>query len=1015
MKKLLLFSALLMLNHTFAQKRNRTAQPTVLPNQAVITENLSATAAAERLQNLAQRNALEASSLVKNIPFRSVGPTVMSGRVIDLEVNPANSAEFYVAYASGGLWKTSNNGNSFTPLFDKEAVMTIGDIAIDWKTKTIWLGTGENNSSRSSYAGIGMYKSTDDGKTWQYVGLEDSHHIGRIALHPSNPAIAWVAVLGHLYTTNENRGIYKTTDGGKTWKKTLYINDKTGGIDLRIDPSNPNQLYAAMWHRERSAHNFVGNGSESGIYKSVDGGENWTLATNATSGFPQGEGNGRIGLAIYPQNPNIIYAIMDNQANRPKEDKKVEVDANKITKKIMKSITKEAFLALSDEQINDYLDEVGFPAKFSAKNLKASLQADKIKVNDIFDYTHNGNDDLFDIQIVGAEIYRSEDAGKSWKKANKDYIDGLYYTYGYYFGQIWVADNNPNKIIVAGVPILRSEDAGQSFISMDGESIQGNVHGDHHALWIDPQDANHFILGNDGGINITYDNGKTWFKANTPAVGQFYAIQVDMEKPYNVYGGLQDNGVWVGSSAYKLGYDWYGSGQYPYKMLLGGDGMQVAVDTRDNNILYTGFQFGNYFRINKKTNERKYLQVTRELGEAPFRFNWQAPILLSKHNQDVVYYASNRFHRSMDKGDSWKTISADLTQGDKKGNVPFGTIATIDESALKFGLIYTGSDDGLVHITKDGGFSWQNITGNLPKNLWVSRVVASSFDEGTVYVALNGYRNDLLKPYVYQSTDYGQNWKQIGLNLPLSEPVNVIKEDPKNANVLYVGTDHGVYVSINKGTSFMKMDGGLPSTPVHDLLVHPRENELVVGTHGRSIWIADVSKIQALNSDILDKPIHLFEINSISESRRWGSVERYVQNEAEQFPINFYSKSAGFALITIQTEKGFAFKAITAKISVGLNTANYDLTIDDEAKDGLIKALSDDKKTIKIEAKEDKKFYIPAGKYKAVININGGKSEQNFEVKAIEKRQRRSMIPASTNSPSEFEEWYEEMGFEEKK
>ena len=1006
MKKIAIIVLSMLSISTFGQRKNRIVQT---PPAIIAPEGVQISNPTERLQNQSQRNALATNSLVKNIQFRSVGPTVMGGRVVDLDVNPNNPAEFYVAYASSGLWKTTNNGNSFTPLFDSEAVMTIGDVAVDWNTHTIWLGTGENNSSRSSYAGIGIYKSTDDGKNWQYCGLPDSHHIGRIALHPTNPNVAWVAAMGHLYSFNEERGIFKTIDGGKTWKKTLYINDKTGGIDVKVNPANTDELFAAMWHRERYAHEFIESGAESGIYKSADGGETWQLATNEKSGFPQGAGNGRIGLAIYPKNPNIIYAIMDNQAARPA--KTDVVASTKIDKKLMQRISKEAFLALNDDALNAYLDGAGFPTKFSAKQLKADLTADKIKVNDVFDYTHNGNDDLFDIKIVGAEVYRSDDAGKTWKKANQDFIDGLYYTYGYYFGQIWVAPSNPDKIVVAGVPILKSENAGKSFASMDGDFIQGNVHGDHHALWINPNDANHFILGNDGGINITYDNGKTWFKANTPAVGQFYAIQVDMEKPYNVYGGLQDNGVWMGPSTYKAGYDWYGTGQYPYKFLLGGDGMQVAIDTRDNNLVYTGFQFGNYFRINKKTQERKYLQVSRELGEAPFRFNWQAPILLSKHNQDVVYYASNRFHRSLDKGDTWKTLSNDLTQGGKKGDVPFGTIATIDESALRFGLLYTGSDDGLVHISKDGGFTWNNITGSLPKNLWVSRVIASNHVEGTVYVSLNGYRNDHFKPYLYQSLDYGQNWTQIGLDLPASEPLNVVKEDPKNANVLYVGTDNGLYVSINKGRTFMKMSGGLPNVSVHDLLVHPRDNELVVGTHGRSIWIADISQIQTMTDELLAKNSLIYDLKSLTENKNWGEVENFMPVKPEEYPIKFYSKTSGPATISIQTEKGLLLNTLTTQADAGLNEVSYDLSISNN-QEALEKVLSDAKTSLKLEVREDKKIYLPAGKYKVVLSINSQNSEANFEIKTPEKRSRRVVVPESLNSPDAFEQWYEEMGFE---
>ena len=1000
MKQLTLITLLLITCFTgFSQKKKKSKVETT----PVVVETVSATSANERMAGYEQRKKLTEASLVKNLKFKNVGPTVMSGRVVDIDANPDKPSEFYVAYASGGLWFTDNNGQSFTPLFDNEAVMTIGDIAVDWKSNTIWVGTGENNSSRSSFSGVGMYKSTDKGKTWQHLGLPDSHHIGRIALHPTDSNIAWVASLGHLYSFNAERGIFKTTDGGKTWKKTLYINEKTGAIDVRIDPNNANVLYSAMWHKERSASNFVESGSESGIYKSTDGGETWKLISGVGSGFPQGEGNGRIGLAIYPKNSNILYSIIDNQAQKPKKADAEE--AEKLTSRDLKDISKDSFLALSDAKIDDYFADNGFPEKYSAKSVKEDLKADKIKVQDIYLYTKNGNADLFDTMVRGAEVYRSEDGGNTWKRTHDEDIDDLYYTYGYYFGQIWVAPDNDKKLVIVGVPIISSEDGGNKWKNIE----RSNVHSDHHALWINPKDSKHYINGNDGGINITYDDGKTWFKANSIPVGQFVAVAVDMAKPYNVYGGLQDNGVWVGSSANNVGFNYgiFDSGD-GFKMLGGGDGMQVQVDWRDNNTVYLGSQFGFYSRLNKATGERKSLQVPRDLGEAPFRFNWEAPITISRHNQDIIYWASNKFHRSLDKGDNFKTLSGDLTRGAKTGDVPFGTITTIEESPLHFGLIYLGTDDGLMHLSKDGGYTWSKI---MDKNLWVSGICASSFSESTVYACLNDYRNDNFAPYLYVSNDFGTTWQTIGMNLP-HEPINVVREDLKNANIIYVGTDNGLYISFDKGLTFMNANGngmsstGLPAVSVNDLQIHPRENELIVGTHGRSIYIADLKPIQAWTNEVLAKDLYITDLPTINYSSNWGSVRnKYIEPVERKYDIVYYAKTAGKAKITIQTSKDLILKTITDDAEAGLNYANFDQAIDASAKADFEKFLNDskkkDEKEVKLDVADDKKIYFRPGKYKVVIEQNGAKTEKELEIKASERRNRRG---GGQPSPDENEE-----------
>ncbi len=803
------------------------------------------TSAKERLKSITQRKSLLDNSLVNNTSFRNIGPSVMSGRVVDVDANPDDPTEFYVGYASGGIWHTTNNGQSFVPIFDSTDMLTIGDIAVNWKTRTIWVGTGEVNSSRSSYAGIGVYRSDNNGKTWDYLGLPESQHIGKILLHPTDNNTVWVAVLGHLYSANKERGIYKTTDGGKSWKQTLYIDENTGGIDLDLNPQNPSELYAAMWYRTRRAWNFEEGGKTSGIYKSSDGGDSWNLLTTEDSGFPSGDGVGRIGIAVSQQNPNLIYAVLDNNFHQPDTALKKE-DTTRYVLRDFKDLTKEQFLALDNKKLTSFIKSRrnGIPAKYTAASIKEAVANDTFSPNVIWDYLYDANTALFETPIYGCELYRSEDGGKSWKKTNTKPLT-LFSTYGYYFGKVFISPVNDNKIVLTGFDIEMSVDGGKTFKSIGKE----NVHADHHVAWFDPRRDDHIIIGNDGGCNITYDNGEHWFKANTPPVGQFYNVTFDMAKPYNVYGGLQDNGTWYGSSTTRENYDWYDSGKNPFTGINGGDGMQVQVDWRDNKTVYSGSQFGAYSRLNLATGARRSVRPSRDLGQPALRYNWQTPILISRHNQDVFYYGSNLFHRSLNQGDSIVALGPDLSTNPKQGDVPFGTLTTICESPLRFGLLYIGTDDGNIQVSKDDGYSWELVTRRLPKGLYVSRVTASGFKEGRVYASLNGYRNDNFSPYLYMSDDYGNSWKEIGKNLP-EEPINVIREDLTNENILYVGTDGGLYVSIDGGASFMMWNKGLPySVPVHDIALQPRENELILGTHGRSIYIAKMDDVQKLAKD----------------------------------------------------------------------------------------------------------------------------------------------------------------------
>lgn len=799
------------------------------------------TAAAERMNGLQKRKLLESSSLLKDIAFRNVGPTQMNGRVTDIAVNPADPTEFYVAYASGGLWHTTNNGLSFSPLFEKEDAYSIGAIAVNWKLGIIWVGTGEVNSSRSSYSGNGVYKSADKGKTWQYLGLPESHHIGEIILHPTNENIAWVAALGHLYSPNKERGVYKTMDGGKTWKQTLAVDENTGVVEMDINEQKPDELYACAWYRTRRAWDFEPNGKTSGIYKSTDGGDTWKLITKEGSGFPTGAGVGRCGVAVFQKNPNIVYAVVDNNAVKPDTSTAPKkIDSSKYVEDDFKNISKEKFASLDNNKLDTFLMKNGFPKKYNATGVKELVATGKLKPTDIYDWLI-ADDGFQNAGIYGCEVYRSDDAGLHWKKTNIKDIHA-YSSYGYYFGKIYVSPVDENKVITFGVNMILSTDGGKTFKSVD----KNNTHGDWHICWINPARDSHWIAGNDGGCNITYDDGKKWFKATNVPAGQFYNITTDNATPYNIYGGLQDNGVWMGAS--KQGYDGDDEKKFPepdeyeWKPINGGDGMQVQVDTRDNKTAYSGSQFGYYSRASTDGNGSSvFIHPMHDLGEQKLRYNWQTPIWLSKHNQDIFYYGANKFYRSLDKAENLVSLSADLTNGKKPGHVPYGTFTCVIESPLKFGLIYVGTDDGNVQLSKDGGYTWTLVSKTLPQSLWVSRVTPSKYKEGRVYITLNGYRYDNFTPYLYVSEDYGTTWKQIGMDLP-AEPLNVVKEDPFKENVIYVGSDNGLYASFDMGKSFMTM-GNLPRVPVHDVALQERDKELVVGTHGRSIYIASLDSV----------------------------------------------------------------------------------------------------------------------------------------------------------------------------
>lgn len=862
-------------------------------------QGLGPSSAQLRLANQELRQAAEAASWTSSLPLRCVGPTVMSGRVVDLAVNPEDPSEFLVAYASGGLWHTTDHGTSFEPLFDNELVMTLGAVAVDWAVRSIWVGTGEVNSSRSSYAGLGVYSSTDWGATWTHRGLAESHHIGRIIIDSSRPGEVYVAALGPLYTEGHGeRGIFKSADGGAHWSQLLGpAADQfgAGAVDLIVDRERPGHLIASMWDRTRRAWDFREDGPGSGVFESDDDGATWTDLCAEGSGFPARSGVGRIGIA-YHAGDDRLYVLVDNQNRRPEEAAaEQDGDDGQADKPALEA---DDFLAMSvrnfdrldSARLADYLAEHDFPEEADVENVKQRVADKDLAPVDFHDYLADANADLFQTPIVGSEVYVFERETGKWSRTHADWLEGVCYTYCYYFGLIEVDPTDADRVIIAGVPLLESTDGGMNWHSI----AQANVHVDHHAIWINPKRPEHLINGNDGGVNVTWNGGADWTQCNGPAVGQFYTVAVDEARPYRIYGGLQDNGTWVGPNRYEESRRWLKSGHYPYESLGGGDGMQVAVDTRSNEVVYTGSQFGWYSRKDRANGDRIWLHPKHELGERPLRWNWQTPILLSKHNQDVFYMGSNRVHRSLLGGEELEALSGDLTRGvaealdgESSGNVPFGTLTDLDESPLRFGQLAAGSDDGRLHVSYDGGYNWDKWT--LPvdqapplRSLWVSEVMWSAHDRELLYVALNGYRLDHFEAYVFSSRD-GIAWTRLGAagQLP-HEPVNCLAQSEDVEALLFVGTDHGLYVSLDGGASFSEAQADLPRAPVHDLVVQERENELVIATHGRSIWVLSLdvlieglSEGLGLGNDegdvVLEKrPLFMGELPELTWRKHWG-------------------------------------------------------------------------------------------------------------------------------------------------
>jgi photosystem II stability/assembly factor-like uncharacterized protein len=733
-----------------------------------------------RMKGLEQHQAMKASTPFKNMAWRFIGPDIIGGRCVDVAVPKGSRNVMYVATAVGGLWKTENTGITWTCLTDELPTMSSGDIDIaESDPNVIYYGTGEANIFRSSMAGTGVYKSVDAGKTWTHVGLAGTYTIGRIRIHPSNPDIVYIAASGHEWTYSPDRGVFKTTDGGRTWQKVLYLDEKIGAIDLVMDPSNPEVLIASMCHRIRLRWSDPVPEPGDGLFKTTDGGRTWKPAD---AGLPETKFTGRIGLDLCLGQPNVVYAYVDNHTPSRQP---------------------------SPTERDSYGRQRTYP------------------------------------DIVGAEVYRSDDQGGSWSKASPTdrMMERFGGTYGWVFGQIRVDPSNPDTVYLMGLGLYKSVDGAKSFKPLMYE----NLHGDHHGLWIDPRDSDYLINVNDGGANASYDGGTSWrdFYKGIPSI-QFYNLTLSMEKPFSVYGSVQDWGTYraVGvSPGAGLGAGRRRGARIQWDSAPGGEGTIIAVDPNDPNIEYASSFYGRLERSVYKDGSWTSKQIYPKApeGEAPYRGQWLAPTILSPHDPQVVYHGFQSVFRSKDRGDTWEKISGDLTYNDPKhqGRLPyainFATLTAIEESPLQAGLLYAGTDDGRVWVKKDEAAAWAEITAGLPFNKHVWCLTASQYEAATVYAVLIGRHDDDFTPYVFKSSDMGKTWANIGSGIPVGS-TNVLREDPKKAGVLYVGTDAGVYVSTDGAKTWAYLGAGLPNVAVLDLRVHPRDNMIVAATNGRGMW-----------------------------------------------------------------------------------------------------------------------------------------------------------------------------------
>jgi photosystem II stability/assembly factor-like uncharacterized protein len=821
------------------------------PMKTRILASLLALACAAPAVAIRAQQAPALETVINALTFRNVGPFRTAAWVTEVAVpdTPLHDHLYtmYAATRSGGLWKTTNAGTTWTNVSDGVGAAAVGAVAIASSNPAIvWMGTGDQANARSSYSGKGVFKSTDAGATWQLMGLPDSHHIARIVIHPKNPDIVYVAAMGHLFSRNAERGVFRTVDGGKTWMKVLFINDGVGAIDLVLNRKTPSVLYAAMYDKDRRPWQIVESGPGSGIHRSDNGGDTWQ---KLGGGLPTGK-IGRIGLDLYQKNPLILYALLENQNPKPGAEAR----------------------------------DVSATSPLAAG-------------------------------IIGNEMYRTDDGGKTWRKVTDVNVAGGKAPYS--FNQMRISPHDDRTVIVTSDAMFISRDGGRTWSS----DFMRAVFGDFRSMWWDPDDKDRLILGSDGGVNVTVDGGKTGDYFPNMGVGEVYAVGVDMDDPYNVYGGLQDHDSWKGPSNGPTGRisleNWVTVGP--------GDGMYNVVDPTDSRWVYNTRELNQMGRMDQKTGVRTGIAPSRAAGQPRLRYNWIAPIALSPHNPQIVYAGAQVLFRSLNRGDAWEEISPDLTTNDPEKigrNVPYCTITSISESPLKPGTIWVGTDDGKVQLTVNHGGAWTDLTPPLaaagaPVDRWVSRVFASPHDAATAFVSKNGFRNDDFAPYLYKTADSGRTWTAIKGNLP-DAPINVVVQDRRNKDLL-VG-----------------LKANLPTVAVHDLTIHPRENDLVLGTYGRAMWTGDITPLQELSAGLLDTPAHLFDVEprarygfSLQGMNYHLFGDRYIEvpNEPEALVVNYYLKADGpaAAKITVKDHTGKILREVPGPAKAGLNRALLNL------------------------------------------------------------------------------------------
>jgi photosystem II stability/assembly factor-like uncharacterized protein len=914
------------------------------------------------------------NQLLSPFRFRNVGPASMGGRIDDIEVSESDPNIIYLGYAVGGVWKSDNHGVSYAPVFDEQTSASIGDIAIHpTNPNIVYVGTGEPNNRQSASFGDGVYKTTDGGKTWKNIGLKETQSIARIVIDPKNPEIVYVAAVGHLFGPNKERGLYKSTNGGATWTLVKYIDEDTGITDVALDPSNPSIVYAASYQRRRGTAWMNGGGPGSGVWKSENGGASWTKLTNF--GIDKDMTLGRIALGVSRSNPSTVYVqIQAGPSNT------VEATTGRGGRGAGGGapVTPEVTPAGAAQRASDSAAAVRAGSTPQAAGQLAQTLAqfagrggggrggydpgDNANVSACNNGAPNARPSTAPLNANEGGVFRSDNRGGSWRIVSNCNSRPMY------FSQLRVDPTNPNTLYVGGLPWAKSTDGGKTFATLDEAGGNGEPgHVDQHAMWIDPRNPKHIMIGNDGGLNVTWDQGKNWDYVNNMTTSLAYWVSADMRRPYYVYTGLQDNGSWGGPSSKRSGdiynTDWFGIG--------GGDGFQTAVNPDFPWIVYTESQDGSTNRYDLKEGTQRSIRPSAGgggggrgggarsvLNASPgdqYRFNWNTPFMLSPHDANIVWLGGNRLFKSYNRGDTW-IASEDLTKnidrrtvslmgiaGDRTmisksdGIVHYSTIIAVNESPVQPGVVWVGTDDGNLQVSQDGGKTFtevgKNISG-LPANhrYWVARVEASHFDPATAYVAIDGHRSDDLKPYAYKTTDYGRTWTSVVGNLPASGNLQTIREDLKNPNLLFAGTEFGLYVSLDQGKTWDKMND-LPTVRTDEVLIHPRDGDLIVATHGRGIYIADdITALQQLTPAAQAADVVLFDIRPAVNYTRdmTGNAQTGGQRDwsAPSAPrgtaISYYLKNAAPGSVTLTiTDACGGSQTLPATNKAGLNRIQY--------------------------------------------------------------------------------------------